>query len=206
MSDVFINYRTGDEESAATLIERDLSARFGPEKIFRASRSIEAGEAFPERILGAVHGSRALLAVIGRRWADMTGADGRKLLEDNEDWVRRELLEARKFNVRIIPVLVGDPSLRLGRLELPAELSWMRHLQYRHFNNRDADANLNRIADDLISFVPGLERRAAGDHQARSTVHGNVTNISGNHGPVHGGTGHQFNGTTTYNAGQGNDR
>jgi hypothetical protein len=198
MPDVFINYRTGDEESAATLVERDLAARFGEEKVFRASRSVEAGEAFPQRILGAVHGSRALLAVIGSRWADTRG---RQLLADKDDWVRRELLEARKYHVRIIPVLVGDLTLRLDRLDLPAELSWLRHLQYRRLNSRDADANLDRIAADLTSFVPGLvERRKPEDRP------GNMTNISGNYGPVHGGIGDQFIGWTTHIAGRGDQR
>lgn len=201
MPDVFVNYRTGDEESAATLVERDLAARFGREKIFRASRSVEAGEAFPRRILGAVHGSRALLAVIGSRWADLRGPNGRRLLEDEDDWVRRELLEARKYHVRIIPVLVGDRTRRLDRLDLPGELSWLRHLQYRRLNSRDADADLDRIAADLIGFVPGLvERRTSDDRPT-----GHVTNISGNHGPVHGGTGDQFIGTT-YVAGRGDQR
>jgi hypothetical protein len=198
MPDVFINYRTGDEENTAAFIEDNLSRRFGAEKIFRASRSIEAGVAFPRRLLGAVHGSRALLAVIGPRWAD---AKGRQRLADEHDWVRRELLAAKKFDVRVIPVLVGDPHVRLRTGDLPAELSWIGNLQYRQFNSRDAEACLDRIAEDLIAFVPGLKPRAAEEHSARNVVHGNVTNISGNHGPVHGGTGHQFNGATTYIAG-----
>lgn len=202
MPDVFINYRTNDEESAATLIDRDLSARFGREKIFRASRSVEAGESFPERIIGAVHGSRVLLAVIGPRWADTRDPDGRRLIDSEDDWVRRELLEARKYGVRVIPVLIGDSTPRLDRLDLPAALSWMRHMQYRRFNTRDADANLDRIADDLMAFVPGLVPRRATTH----AEHGHVTTISGNFGPVHGGTGHQFNGPTTYVDGRGDTR
>ena len=203
MPDVFINYRTGDEESAATLIEQNMSARFGKEKIFRASRSIEAGEAFPQRILGAVHGSRVLLAVIGSRWADPRG---RNLLADETDWVRRELLAAREFDVRIIPVLVGDPGPKLGYVELPTELSWLRHLQYRRLRNRTADADLDRIADDLIAYVPGLKRQPTDEQSTGTVVHGNVNHVSGNHGPVHTGTGHQFNGATTFIAGRGDER
>jgi hypothetical protein len=202
MPDVFINYRTGDEESAAALIERDLSARFGPEKVFRASRSIQAGETFPQRILGAVHGSRALLAIIGTRWADKRDANGRQLLANRDDWVRRELVEARKLDVRVIPVLIGDPAPRLDRIELPAALSWLRDLQYRKFSTRNAQADLDRIADDLAGFVPGLKPRPTGEQSGAHTVHGDV--ISGNHGPVQIRSRDQFNGP--YITGRGDSR
>lgn len=201
MPDVFINFRTGDEESAATVIERDLATRFGREKIFRDSTSIRAGEDFARRILSAVHGSRALLAVIGPRWLS-------DRLADEQDWVRRELLEAREYGVRVIPVLVGDMP-RLDGVALPKELSWLKDVQFRRFNNADADADLATIAAELVEFVPGLEdrtkteaRQAAVNNSARD-VRGNMINITGNHGPVHGGRGDQFNGPTNYYAGRG---
>jgi hypothetical protein len=194
VTDVFINYRTKDEESVATLVERDLSTRFGKEKIFRDNRSIEAGTQFQPRLLGAVHGSRALLAVIGPAWADISGPRG-KLLDDENDWVRRELVEARAYHVRVIPVLVGEDKWRLAQVELPAELSWLRDLQYRQFAHSRADECLDRIAEDLISFVPGLRPRAAAEPANHTTVQGNQTNFTDNHGQVHSGSGHQFNGT-----------
>ncbi|MFE7268415.1 hypothetical protein ACFU9B_41625 [Streptomyces sp. NPDC057592] len=40
MTDVFINYRTGDGEKTAALIDQELSRRFGNGRIFRASKSI----------------------------------------------------------------------------------------------------------------------------------------------------------------------
>lgn len=73
MPDVFVNYRTGDEESAATMIARELSRRFGPERIFFASNSIEAGRRFPVELVRAVEECEALLAVIGPRWAEVRG-------------------------------------------------------------------------------------------------------------------------------------
>ncbi|WP_443080073.1 hypothetical protein [Streptomyces sp. P9-A2] len=33
MPEVFVNYRTGDEESAATMIARELSRRFGLDEL-----------------------------------------------------------------------------------------------------------------------------------------------------------------------------
>jgi hypothetical protein len=212
MPDVFINFRTGDEESAATLIERDLSARFGSEKIFRDSKSIKAGEEFPKRLLSAVHGSRAMLAVIGPRWLAARGPEGRNALDDEQDWIRRELLAAKEYGVRVIPVLVGDQMARLDSAVLPPVLSWLADVQYRRFNNRDADAGLATIAAALVEFVPGLTDRttAATGDSGRSDisttardVRGDIITVTGTSGPVHVGRGSQFNGPTNYIAGRG---
>ncbi|MFD8947113.1 TIR domain-containing protein, partial [Streptomyces californicus] len=77
MSDVFVNYRTGDEESAATMVARELVRRFGAERIFFASSSIEPGQRFPAELVRAVEECEALLAVIGPRWAEVGGGPGR---------------------------------------------------------------------------------------------------------------------------------
>jgi len=212
MPDVFINFRTGDEESAATLIERDLSARFGSEKIFRDSKSIRAGEAFPQRLLSAVHGSRVMLAVIGPRWLVARGQDGRNALDDEQDWIRRELLAAKDYGVRVIPVLVGEHTARLDSAAMPPVLSWLAEVQYRRFNNRNADADLATIAAELVGLVPGLVDRTtagAGESGRSDTtttardVRGDIINVTGTSGPVHVGRGSQFNGPTTYIAGRG---
>lgn len=211
MPDVFINFRTGDEESAATLIERDLSSRFGSEKIFRDSKSIKAGEEFPQRLLSAVHGSRAMLAVIGPRWLVARGPDGRNALDNEQDWIRRELLAAKEYGVRVIPVLVGDHTIRLDSATLPPALSWLADVQYRRFRNRDADADLATIAADLVAFVPGLtDRTTAGARESGRSeinttardVRGDIITITDTSGPVHVGRGSQFNGPTNYFAGR----
>jgi hypothetical protein len=69
---VFINYRTGDAEASAALIERELSRRFGSQKIFRAERSVLVDEDIETTIMGAVRRCRALVAVIGPRWLTVT--------------------------------------------------------------------------------------------------------------------------------------
>jgi hypothetical protein len=209
MPDVFVNFRTGDEESAATLVDQYLSGRFGAEKVFRDSRSIRAGEDFPQRLLSAVHDSRVMLAVIGPRWLTAPGQAGGNALDDEQDWIRRELSEAREHGVRVIPVLVGDGVPRLDAAALPPALSWLADKQYRRFTTRNADADLARIADDLVELVPGLADRSETTAPARPPqlsvrdVGGDVIMNTGNHGPVHGGRGHQFNGPTTYVAGRG---
>ncbi|MFJ6769704.1 toll/interleukin-1 receptor domain-containing protein [Kitasatospora sp. NPDC091257] len=164
MPDIFINYRTGDEEGTATLIERELSRRFGSERVFRASKSIEAGQRFPEALITAVRRSSVLLPVIGSRWVDARSADGGRALDNPEDWTRREIIEAFESGALIVPILV-DRAPRLRRAELPSALAGLADHQYRRLDLRDADADLTRIANDLADLVPQL---AAVDHQNAS--------------------------------------
>ncbi|GAA2740177.1 toll/interleukin-1 receptor domain-containing protein [Kitasatospora cinereorecta] len=155
MPDIFVNYRTNDEDTTATLIERELSRRFGTDRVFRASKSIRIGQAFPQELLTAVRRSSVLLAVIGPRWADARTADGRRALDDPEDWTRREIVEAFESGALVVPVLVGRTT-RLDRHDLPDTIAGLADCQYRRFDNRDAESGLRRLGDDLAEAVPRL--------------------------------------------------
>ncbi|MFC1431026.1 toll/interleukin-1 receptor domain-containing protein [Streptacidiphilus sp. N1-3] len=155
MPEVFINYRTGDEEGSATLIERELSSRFGSDRIFRASKSIAPGSSFPQELIIAARRCRVLLAVIGPRWAEVRTADGRRMVDDPEDWTRREILEALGSGAQVVPVLVGR-AMRLDGAGLPPELVGLVDYQYRRLDHRNAEADLVRLGDTVAELIPEL--------------------------------------------------
>ncbi|MFI0167820.1 toll/interleukin-1 receptor domain-containing protein [Streptomyces sp. NPDC017095] len=164
MPDVFVNYRTGDEESAATMIARELARRFGDERIFFASNSIEPGHRFPVELVRAVEECEALLAVIGPRWAEVEGADGRPALEAEQDWTRREIQTALDRGILVIPVLVGKAT-RIDRSVLPKDLLELADYQYRRFDHRNAESDLTTLGDTLARLLPELGAR---DRDARA--------------------------------------
>ncbi|MCX5375859.1 toll/interleukin-1 receptor domain-containing protein [Streptomyces sp. NBC_00091] len=230
MPDIFVNYRTGDEEATATLIAHELSSRFGDDRIFRASKSIRPGQAFPQELLTAVRRSSVLLAVIGPRWSEAATRDGRRALEDPQDWTRREILEAFESGAHVIPVLVGRTT-RLDRTSLPHELQELADRQYRRFHHRNSESDLKRIGDDLAELLPQLaaadkkaaagadpappqERAGTARMQVRDVRHrqrGGIGNLNGDlgtfvsesAGPVHTGSGSQYNGPTFSGDGMG---
>ncbi|AUS81408.1 hypothetical protein C1701_02450 [Actinoalloteichus sp. AHMU CJ021] len=207
MTRVFVNYRTGDEEMAATLIERELSRRFGSGVVFRDSKSIPPGADFEEALLSAVRGSEALLAVIGGRWLTAGSTEGGRAVDRDTDWTRREIVEAFRHDVRVVPVLVGGRT-RLDREELPAELAPLVRCQYRTLGPHTAEEDLARLADSLASVLPGLAPAAtAADGEARPAATQATTNNIGRvdgravqathyqetyQAPVHTGSGPQF--------------
>ncbi|MCM1975124.1 MULTISPECIES: toll/interleukin-1 receptor domain-containing protein [unclassified Streptomyces] len=155
MHDIFVNYRTGDEESVATLIDRELARRFGRERTFFASNSIELGHRFPDELVDAVEECEALIAVIGPRWAEVRGTDGRPALESEQDWTRREIRTALDRGALVIPVLVGRAT-RIDRTMLPEDLQGLADCQYSRFDHRDAEAGLMALGDSLARQLPAL--------------------------------------------------
>ena len=203
MTDVFINYRTGDGDKTAALIEQALSQRFGSERIFRASKSIPPGAAFPQELIGNLRRSAVLLAVIGERWAESAK------LKEEDDWVRREIVQALDWGITVLPVLEGRRTDRLRAADLPAQLTPLVEVQSLRLDLHNADADLQRIGDAIADLVPALKSadRAAprpdepgSTHNTAREVHGTIaqtrdltgdvgTVIKDIQGPVHAGSG-----------------
>jgi TIR domain len=210
--DIFINYRTGDEEANANLMDNELSRRFGSKQVFRASKSIPLGENYVRKLLAAVRDSEVLLVVIGPRWLTAVDEQGRNRLYNEADWTRKEILEAFEHSVRVIPVLVGRTE-RLRPSDLPPELARLADCQSYKLDNRSSEDDLRNLGDRLAELVPSLvdsdqpeeavgpdtnngrgsTTLRAGDH-ARQQVGGTSTVVNDARGPVNTGSGNQFTG------------
>jgi hypothetical protein len=89
---------------------------------------ITRGQEFPRAIESALNACNVALVVIGSTWATCTGKDGRRRLDDPEDWVRLEVAAALRRNVLVVPVLVEGARIP-DPASLPEEL---RLLCQRH--------------------------------------------------------------------------
>ncbi|MCI2418346.1 toll/interleukin-1 receptor domain-containing protein [Saccharopolyspora sp. K220] len=202
MPEIFINYRTGDCEQTAVTIEHDLSRRFGRQRVFRASKSIRPGDNYRDGLSAASTGTRVLLALIGPNWLNARDHNGNLALTNENDWTRKEILNAMRTGARIIPILCGRKMPRLSAASLPADLAPLADLQSLTYDTGNAEADLNRIAAELADLVPGLVDRTAKPISDRGTVvNSNTGTVGGNlnqvgelHGPLnmttfHGSTG-----------------
>lgn len=178
MADVFINYRTGDGNDTAALIDNELSNRFGKERAFRASKSIPPGTAYPDALLTSLRRSALLLAVIGADWINF-----RSRLGDPEDWVRKEILEAFACGLPVVPVLAGRTTERLKKDDLPDELARLAELQSVRLDTQNAEADLKRLGDLVAEMVPGLYDLERADAPGPGPGDGSVSNAAGD---VHG--------------------
>jgi tetratricopeptide (TPR) repeat protein len=143
---VFISYRRSDSLGATGRLYDRLNAAY-PGMFFRDVSAIGVGVDFTQEIERAVASSVALIAVIGPTWAT-EAVDGKRRLEDPEDFVRLEISSALKRNIRIIPVLVGGAAMPSDE-QLPPDLDPLRRWNAIQLVEEYYDQGLQRLIDAL---------------------------------------------------------
>src|SRR5690242_15656756 len=154
---IFLSYRREDAAPYARLLRSELRERFPDADVFMDLDSIEAGLDFAEVIRDAVDSCAVLVALIGRQWATVADEQGRRRLDDPDDYVRFEVQTALKRGVRVIPVLV-DNARPLRQQHLPAELHKLTRLNALELSYGRYQYDSDRLLD-LIQRVLA----AAGD-------------------------------------------
>lgn len=111
MANIFVNYRKQDSPPYAGRRFDRLVREFPGNCVFMDIDGIAPGEDFVEVIDTKLAGCDAVVALIGHDWSTCTDGNGRRRLDNREDFVRRELTAALKRRIRVIPVLVGGASM-----------------------------------------------------------------------------------------------
>jgi len=148
---VFLSYRQQDTAPYARLLHLQLRERFPDVRVFMDLDSIEPGLDFAEVIREAVDSCAVLVALIGRQWATLADDQGRRRLDDPDDWVRVEIQAALERGVRVIPVLV-DGVRPLRPEQLPAGLRKLARLNVLDLSYGRYEYDAARLLD-LIQEV-----------------------------------------------------
>jgi hypothetical protein len=156
---VFLNYRTRGGTEEVYLLDAALRSRLGEPAVFRDNRGIKAGAEYPEALLTAVRSADVLLAMIGRDWEDGVDQNGVRLIDQSSDWVRREIAEAFRCGVQVVPILVGARTPLVAE-RLPEELRRLADLQYVQMTSRRGEAEARMVVDQLLAEVPPLAAAA----------------------------------------------
>ncbi len=167
MTQVFLNYRTVDEPLGAGMLDRILSERFGLSAVFFASRSIELGARWEQEMGNAVRESVAVLVVMGRFWLTATDENGVRLIDKEDDFVRREILLAIEEQKKIIPVLLGTP--RPKRAVLPEALRPLALRQSISIAYRSTGPDIDRLVAKLREQIPELRKNGTPVRESKLT-------------------------------------
>lgn len=148
---IFISYRRDDSAGHAGRIYDRLEEYYGPDRVFRDMEDIVAGDDFVDTIRTTIDVYEVMLVVIGPTWLNITDANGRRRLEDPEDFVRLEVAAAlQRTGVRVIPVLVNGARMPHAE-ELPPPLA---PLAWRHAHEV-LDTRFVADVDHLIKTLGG---------------------------------------------------
>jgi hypothetical protein len=132
---IFISYRREDTKAYAGRLHDHMVRKFGADRIFMDIDNIKPGDDFIKVIEEAVTSCDVLLALIGKDWLTVVGADGRRRLDNPKDFVRVELDKALnpkpggdperssepERRIRVIPILVEGATMPQAD-ELPPPL------------------------------------------------------------------------------------
>jgi TIR domain len=143
---VFVNYRREDAGPYARLLQFKLGERFPGVPVFMDLDSIEAGADFAEAIKSGVDSCAVLIALIGPKWLAITDEDGRRRLDDPDDYVRYEIRTALERGVRVIPVLV-DGARTPRQQQLPDDLQRLARLNALEMSYDRLDYDATRLMD-----------------------------------------------------------
>jgi CHASE2 domain-containing sensor protein len=154
MPKIFISYRREDTAPQAGRLFDRLAAAFGAENVFRDLDRIGKGLDFVRVMDERLAQCDCVLVVIGKNWLDCVDAQGKRRLEDPEDFVCREINGALNAGKFIIPILVDGAKMPKAA-QLPSQISALA--------NRNALEVLESHYEDDIARL--IETVAAGGRQ-----------------------------------------
>jgi len=155
---LFINYRRDDTRHAAGRLYDRLTTHFSDDQVFMDIDQIEPGEDFVEAINRKVSICDIAIVLIGPRWLHATDASGKRRLDDEEDFVRMEIVAALRRNIRVIPVLV-DRAQMPRKEDLPEALAPLSRRNAIELSETRFHADVNRLIEAIEKSLAVPEKK-----------------------------------------------
>ncbi|MGH8727195.1 MAG: toll/interleukin-1 receptor domain-containing protein [Burkholderiales bacterium] len=163
MADIFISYRRADSGGYAKAIFDRLRREFGDDAVFRDVDDIDGGTRFPDAIQKQLEGCKVFVVIIGPGWINAPDVNGKRRLDDPNDWVRVELATALKRNLCVIPATVAGAALPAAA-DLPGDLKPLAEWQRRDLRDGDTwEGDLDLLVRRIAKAIGGgsvFRRRA----------------------------------------------
>lgn len=152
LKSIFISYRRNDSSSAVLRLSETISQNFGKSSVFIDTSVIEIPSEWPKQIERALAKASVLVAVIGPGWLKDYDQYGKRRIDDEHDWVNREISNALNNKIPIIPLLVEGADLP-SREGLPSNLRAL--LKFQAFELR---RGVRQWETDMEEFLDRLQK------------------------------------------------
>jgi TIR domain len=163
---IFLSYRREETDFPAGWLHDRLAAHFGRDQVFRDVDDIPLGANFPEVIAKAVASCDVLLALIGAQWVTITDEEGKRRLDDPNDFVRLEIEAALQRGVLVIPILVRGSKMPPAR-QLPASLADLVHRNALELSPTSFEFDTGRLLKVLDEALAQEQTRRGAAKKAR---------------------------------------
>ena len=162
---IFISYRRDDSSASAGRLYDSLCSHFHSSEIFMDVDNLDPGVDFVEAIEKNVAACDVLIAVIGRLWQFSSDKEGRRRLDNPEDFVRLEIATALKRGVRVIPVLV-DGALMPRSSDLPDDLKPLVRRNALEVSHTRFKGDCGRLIAALDRILEGARAEREGSRRS----------------------------------------
>lgn len=152
MSKIFISYRREDSAGYSGRLADRLALTFGDRQIFRDFEDINPGQNFAESIQAGLSGADVFLVVIGPRWLQVTDHNGRRRLDNAEDFVRLEIETALQRDIQIIPILVNGAKMP-RTADLPTSLTTLIYRQALELSDSRWEQDVGKLIGHIKNYV-----------------------------------------------------
>lgn len=146
---IFINYRRDDASAEALLVRDILTENFGANSVFMDVSSIKPGTLWPTTIEGGLRQASVVLVILGPSWLK-EGKGGSRRIDNESDWVRREIEHALNHGQKIIPLLVKGARVPPSTF-LPQSIQGLLHYQAIEIRSTYWDHDIRLLVETLKS-------------------------------------------------------
>lgn len=151
---IFINYRRSDSSMAAGRIHERLCDVFDNEDVFLDTHSIKITKKFEEVIKKELDKTLILLVLIGPTWLSIQNEkNGKRRLDEEEDFVRREIEIALHDGIKIIPILLEGAQMP-NKTAMPKSIEEVAEWQAYSISTHQFRDDLKKLIVDIKKFLP----------------------------------------------------
>lgn len=157
-AEVFINDRRALGVAAPHRPHAELARVFGEKRVFIALRGLESGSDWLHELQRQVQGAAVMLTLPPEGGAEVRDDEGRRRLDDPNDFVRFEIVTALKLGVDILPVAL-DTDVSPREADLPPALQPLLLRQATGFDTRRARRDAAQIAQAIKARLAERRKR-----------------------------------------------
>jgi hypothetical protein len=162
MPSIFISYRRDDTSGEAGHLAAELRARFGRSTVFIDVDSIIPGVDFEAKITHALGLCKVTFVLIGDRWLTVTNPGGGRRLDDEGDYVRKEIAAAIvRPEVTVVPVLVEGAAMP-AEADLPHGIERLAKLNAFELSNKRWRSDFGELSKIALRSDPRWSRYLRG--------------------------------------------
>jgi hypothetical protein len=156
MPTIFISYRRADSQAMTDNIRGYLARKLGDDAVFQDVIDIPFGVDFRTYLEQAIGSCKVVLVIIGQRWLTITDDEGKRRLDDPNDFTRIEVETALKNpNILVVPVLVDGAAMPQDEKLPPSlvELHFRNAAKVRY--NPDFDRDMETLIGNMDRYLKG---------------------------------------------------